>query len=102
MNLITQGLSVERAKEIFLRDGPNHLTPPKTTSEWVKFCRHLFKGFSMLLWIGAILCFIAYGIESSTYEDPAEDNVSGLMAMIEISIYTKLIICYVSALRVHI
>ena len=44
----------------------------------------------MLLWIGAILCFIAYGIESSTYEDPAEDNVSGLMAMIEISIYTKL------------
>ena len=43
--------------------GPNALTPPPTTPEWVKFCKNLFSGFAMLLWIGAILCFIAYTIQ---------------------------------------
>ena len=52
------------------------MTPPKTTPEWIKFCKTLFGGFSLLLWIGAILCFIAYSIQASTYEDPPGDNVS--------------------------
>ena len=30
----------------------------------------------MLLWIGAILCFIAYSIESSAMENVKGDNVS--------------------------
>ena len=76
MSACLQGLTSERAKEILLRDGPNQLTPPKTTPEWVKFFRNLFGGFSLLLWVGSILCFIAYSIEVSTYEDPAGDNVS--------------------------
>nr|AEH68836.1 putative Na+/K+-ATPase alpha subunit [Pareledone sp. GG-2011] len=71
----TSGLSPERAKEILFRDGPNCLTPPKTTPEWIKFCKTLFGGFSMLLWIGAILCFIAYGIQAGTYDDPPGDNL---------------------------
>ena len=57
------------------KDGYNELTPPKTTPEWVKFCRNLFGGFSTLLWIGAILCFVAYTIECTTNDDPAEDNL---------------------------
>lgn len=51
----------DKYKEIFAREGPNRLTPPKTTPEWIKFCRQLFGGFSTLLWVGAILCFIAFG-----------------------------------------
>lgn len=58
------------------RDGPNELSPPKTTPEWVKFCKQLFGGFSLLLWIGAILCYVAYSIEAGTEENPAGDNVS--------------------------
>jgi sodium/potassium-transporting ATPase subunit alpha len=57
------------------RDGPNQLTPPKTIPEWVKFCKQLFGGFSILLWIGAALCFIAYSIQATTSEDPPGDNV---------------------------
>ena len=57
------------------RDGYNELTPPKTTPEWVKFCRNLFGGFSTLLWIGAILCFLAYSIECASNDDPVEDNL---------------------------
>ncbi|XP_074105448.1 sodium/potassium-transporting ATPase subunit alpha isoform X2 [Cotesia typhae] len=69
------GLSHAKAKENLLRDGPNALTPPKTTPEWVKFCKNLFGGFALLLWIGAFLCFVAYGIQASTSEDPNDDNL---------------------------
>ena len=70
-----QGLSIEKAAEVFERDGPNSLTPPPTTPEWVKFCRQLFGGFAMLLWIGSILCFVAYTILVFTEEEPPSDNV---------------------------
>lgn len=61
-----QGLSHAKAKENLERDGPNALTPPKQTPEWVKFCKNLFGGFALLLWIGAVLCFVAYGIQVTT------------------------------------
>ncbi|KAK7863673.1 hypothetical protein R5R35_003074 [Gryllus longicercus] len=69
------GLTHAKAKEVLERDGPNALTPPKQTPEWVKFCKNLFGGFALLLWIGAILCFIAYSIQASTVEDPSDDNL---------------------------
>ncbi|CAH8866449.1 unnamed protein product [Trichobilharzia szidati] len=69
------GLKSEDAKVRLERDGPNALTPPKQTPEWVKFCKTLFGGFSMLLWIGAILCFIAYGIQRSSGDDDTKDNL---------------------------
>jgi len=72
---VNTGLTTARAAEIMARDGPNQLTPPKTTPEWVKFCTQLFGGFSLLLWIGAILCFVAYSIQASTAEDPPGDNL---------------------------
>ncbi|XP_072369891.1 sodium/potassium-transporting ATPase subunit alpha isoform X2 [Scyliorhinus torazame] len=72
---LNRGLTNTRAKEVLARDGPNALTPPPTTPEWVKFCRQLFGGFSILLWIGALLCFIAYGIQAATEDEPANDNL---------------------------
>ncbi|XP_068022069.1 sodium/potassium-transporting ATPase subunit alpha-1 [Melanerpes formicivorus] len=72
---LSRGLTPARAAEILARDGPNALTPPPTTPEWVKFCRQLFGGFSLLLWIGAILCFLAYAIQSLTEEEPTNDNL---------------------------
>jgi sodium/potassium-transporting ATPase subunit alpha len=49
------GLTSTQAKANLVRDGPNKLTPPPTTPEWVKFCKNLFGGFALLLWLGAIL-----------------------------------------------
>jgi len=72
---IQNGLTTQKAKEVMERDGRNELTPPKTTPEWVKFCKQLFGGFSILLWIGAILCYFAYAIEASAYEDVRGDNL---------------------------
>jgi len=69
------GLTKDKAKEVLEREGPNCLTPPKTTPEWVKFCKQLFGGFSLLLWIGAILCYVAYAIQASNMDDPPGDNL---------------------------
>jgi sodium/potassium-transporting ATPase subunit alpha len=80
------GLTNAKAKENLERDGPNALTPPKQTPEWVKFCKNLFGGFSLLLWIGAILCFIAYSIQVGTYEDAPRDNLylGGVLSVVVI------------------
>ncbi|XP_010768696.1 sodium/potassium-transporting ATPase subunit alpha-1-like, partial [Notothenia coriiceps] len=71
---LTRGLTNAKALEVLERDGPNTLTPPPTTPEWVKFCRQLFGGFSILLWIGAILCFLAYSIQVATEDEAVNDN----------------------------
>jgi len=72
---LERGLTSAIAARNLERDGPNALTPPKQTPEWVKFCKQLFGGFAMLLWIGAVLCFFAYGIRSLKEEDPAMDEL---------------------------
>jgi len=69
------GLTDAQAKANLERDGPNALTPPPSTPEWVKFCQNLFGGFAMLLWLGAILCFVAYSIQAGTFEEPPDDNL---------------------------
>jgi len=72
---IESGLSDKQAKVNFEEYGPNSLTPPPKTPEWVKFCQQMFSGFACLLWLGAILCFLAYGIQASAYEEPPDDNL---------------------------
>ena len=69
------GLNASQAKTNYEKFGPNALTPPPSTPEWIKFLQALFGGFAMLLWLGAGLCFIAYGIQASTMEQPPDDNL---------------------------
>ena len=69
------GLTPEQARDILARDGPNALTPVKKVSEWVRFSKNLFGGFAMLLWIGAFLCFVAYGIQLGSQEEVINDNL---------------------------
>merc|ERR1711931_520441 len=72
---LENGLTAAQAKAGLEKHGPNALTPPPTTPEWIKFCKNMFSGFAMLLWIGAILCFIAYSIQASAFEEPPDDNL---------------------------
>jgi len=72
---LERGLTTAQAKINYETYGPNALTPPPTTPEWVKFCKCLFSGFAMLLWVGAALCFIAYTIQALNYEEPPDDNL---------------------------
>merc|ERR1711972_241262 len=72
---VEQGLTDELVEAGIKEHGPNALTPPPTTPEWIKFCQCLFSGFAMLLWFGAVLCFLAYSIQASAYEEPPDDNL---------------------------
>merc|ERR1712112_123148 len=72
---VGEGLTDDQVAKGIAEHGLNQLTPPKTTPEWVKFCQCLFSGFACLLWLGAILCFIAYSIQASAYEEPPDDNL---------------------------
>merc|ERR1719282_1941767 len=69
------GLTNAQVKHNQERDGLNRLTPPPQTPEWIKFCQNLFGGFALLLWLGAILCFLAYSIQAGTFEEPPDDNL---------------------------
>lgn len=71
-----QGLTKQQAAENLKLYGYNELTPPKTTPMWVKFLITMFTGFSLLLWIGAALCYIAYVVSLMEVEGGEKDNVS--------------------------
>merc|ERR1712032_980594 len=72
---VAEGLTDDQVAKGIREHGLNQLTPPPTTPEWIKFCQCLFSGFAMLLWFGAFLCFLAYGIQASAYEEPPDDNL---------------------------
>jgi sodium/potassium-transporting ATPase subunit alpha len=72
---IENGLTPDQARANLEKYGLNALTPPPTTPEWVKFCKNLFSGFAMLLWVGAVLCFVAYAIQATNFEEPPDDNL---------------------------
>jgi sodium/potassium-transporting ATPase subunit alpha len=72
---IETGMTEAQAQVNIEKYGANVLTPPPTTPEWIKFCQNLFGGFALLLWLGAILCFVAYSIQASAYEEPPDDNL---------------------------
>ena len=62
---ITEGLSSEEAEKRHAEQGDNTLTQ-KVTSPWYMKLIHEFTSFfSLMLWIGAVLCFIAYGLDTT-------------------------------------
>lgn len=71
-----QGLTSTFATQILERDGPNELKPPKGTPEYVKFARQLAGGLQCLMWVAAVICFIAFGIELARGNLTSFDNVS--------------------------
>ena len=79
-----------------MRYGPNVITPPKQRSEIVKFLLHLFAGFSALLWIGAILCFISYTIQEARSSNVPEDYVSWLKISFPHSVINLIVILFVA------
>ena len=46
--------------------GLNKITPGKDTHWFIKFLKNLVSGFQMMLWVGAVLCFIVYGLSKGT------------------------------------
>jgi len=75
------GLNKDEAQMRLERDGPNVLTPAKTTPLWRLFINQLIGGFQMLLWAAALLAFISYGINR---EIASENIYIGIVLVIVI------------------
>ncbi|XP_018565491.1 sodium/potassium-transporting ATPase subunit alpha [Anoplophora glabripennis] len=69
------GLTVEQAAAVLQKTGPNTLTPSHKVPEYIKFIKTLTHGFSLLLWIGAALCFTAFIIRKFTTHEIDNDNL---------------------------
>ncbi|KAJ8907783.1 hypothetical protein NDN08_007887 [Rhodosorus marinus] len=66
---LEKGLTSEDHKQRLLKDGPNMLTPPKTTAWYVKLLQQFLNFFALLLQVASILCFIAYGLNPADTEN---------------------------------
>eukprot|EP01083_Nonionella_stella_P173986 601901_1 len=77
------GLTNEKADELLSINGPNELTPPKHDPWWLRLLKSVFGGFfNVLLWIGSVLCFIAYGIDQSDIKDPTNLYLGVVLAVV--------------------
>ncbi|CAN0052626.1 unnamed protein product [Ectocarpus sp. 4 AP-2014] len=60
----TQGMTKAAAEQRLHDEGKNQLTPPPETPWYINFLKELFGNkFSLLLWAGAILCFVGYSLQ---------------------------------------
>ncbi|OQR94535.1 sodium/potassium-transporting ATPase subunit alpha [Achlya hypogyna] len=59
---VTAGMDSGEADARRAEDGPNRLTPPRSTPEIVKIFREMTGFFSLLLWAGGILCIVGYAL----------------------------------------
>lgn len=66
---LTSGLTQEQAAMLLEANGPNCLVPSKPKSKWLIFAENMFVGIATLLWGGAILSFIGFGIHAVKYPE---------------------------------
>eukprot|EP01083_Nonionella_stella_P006622 19209_1 len=80
---LEDGLTEERAAQLLIEVGYNELTPPKHDPWWLRLLKSIFGGFfNILLWLGSILCFIAYGIDDSDIKDPTNLYLGVVLAVV--------------------
>jgi sodium/potassium-transporting ATPase subunit alpha len=59
------GMTTAEAEERIKRFGPNALSERKKTPWYMKLLHELTTFFSLMLWVGGILCFVAYALDKS-------------------------------------
>ncbi|KAH9508727.1 hypothetical protein Btru_049745 [Bulinus truncatus] len=91
---VQTGLTKAQAAENLKKYGYNTLTPPKTTPMWVKFLKTMFTGFSLLLWLGSALCFVAYFITLVEVEGGEKENLGLGIVLMAVVIITGIFTFY--------
>lgn len=97
-----QGLTTTFATQVLERDGPNELKPPKGTPEYVKFARQLAGGLQCLMWVAAVICFIAFGIELGKGEPSCYDDVCGAGRTVFKAAFTWAFKSYIHGIKLSI
>ena len=77
----THGLTDERASELLEKNGFNRLRPPET--HYIrKILGYLFGGFCWLLWIGVLVCFLAWRPIGDPNPDPTNLGLAVLLLIV--------------------
>jgi len=77
------GLTGADVVDLQAQYGPNELTPPPTLPWYIKLLLSIFGGFfNQLLWVGSILCFVAYGIAPADERDPTYMYLGIVLAVV--------------------
>ena len=76
-----RGLTDQQASELFVKNGPNMLKPPET-HRIRKILGYLFGGFCWLLWIGVIVCFLAWRPIGDPNPDPTNLGLAILLLIV--------------------
>merc|ERR1719204_906748 len=80
---LQKGLSSAQVEDLMRQYGPNELTPPPTLPWYIKLLLSIFGGFfNQLLWVGSILCFVAYGIAPADERDPTYMYLGIVLAVV--------------------
>jgi magnesium-transporting ATPase (P-type) len=80
---LENGLTDQQAKDALTKYGPNELTPPKHDPWWLRLIKSVFGGFfNILLWLGSLLCFVAYAIDNSDVKDPTNLYLGVVLAVV--------------------
>jgi len=80
---VANGLTSQLVAELQVQYGPNELTPPPTLPWYIKLLLSIFGGFfNQLLWVGSILCFVAYGIAPADEQDPTYMYLGIVLAVV--------------------
>ena len=75
------GLTTEKQAAQLEEYGLNQITPPKKTHWFIKFLLSLVVGFQLMMNVGAVLCFIVYGISAAS--DPDSQTLAlGVMLIV--------------------
>ncbi|KZC10668.1 Sodium/potassium-transporting ATPase subunit alpha, partial [Dufourea novaeangliae] len=82
------GLSTTVARDLLKKNGLNALTPPRRTSNTLKFLRRCFGGFSLLIWVGVVLCFCNYILEHEIYGEASNDHLGLGIVLVALIIIT--------------
>ncbi|KZC11054.1 Sodium/potassium-transporting ATPase subunit alpha [Dufourea novaeangliae] len=90
---VDNGLTKEEAGNVLLREGPNALSPPKVTPEYIKFLKCMFHGFAALLWACSVLCFLLYSMSTL---------IEGTSGGIEFLAFIITFICIISGVFAYI
>ena len=91
---LEKGMTSEAVEESRKRNGLNKLKETHIKTEWMKFIGNLFGGFALMLWIGSILCFVAFALRASAYEHPSNDNLYLGIALVGVAIITGIFSYY--------
>eukprot|EP00604_Paraphysomonas_vestita_P002864 CAMPEP_0174818108 /NCGR_PEP_ID=MMETSP1107-20130205/720_1 /TAXON_ID=36770 /ORGANISM="Paraphysomonas vestita, Strain GFlagA" /LENGTH=1027 /DNA_ID=CAMNT_0016029509 /DNA_START=37 /DNA_END=3117 /DNA_ORIENTATION=- len=82
LNTKENGLTSEEYQKRADFYGPNAITPPKQTHWFIKFLFNLVSGFQLMLWFGAVLCFVVYGINTDDIQTLALAVVLIIVVMV--------------------